>query len=859
MKNRTTRFLITSLVVVALLCVCVFSFFGIHMGNQSAHTINQVGTLYMSSMSQQISTHFESIIGLQMNQLKTLAGTVSSEDIHTDAALQEELAVQARARDFEYAGFCSKDGTLEMLYGSQLQISDPQPFLESLSQGQEKVAIGTNVLGEKVILLGVPSPHPPTPEHDCAALVVGFPVEYISDNLALEENSERAYSYIIRKDGSFVIRTADAYRNNYFERVRVVYDDVNGMTPDEYIQALSAAMGEDSDYSNEFTMDGERYHLFCTHLPYSEWYLITFMPYGTMDSVVRSFSQEWGSLTILSGAIILTALLLVFFKYFGLTRQQLHEVEEARQAAEAAQKEAEHANRAKSEFLSNMSHDIRTPMNAIVGMTAIATANINNTDQVKNCLKKIALSSKHLLGLINDVLDMSKIESGKLTLNMDQVSLREVMDSLVSIVQPQVRSKRQQFDVSIYDISNENVCCDGLRLNQVLLNILGNAVKFTPEEGRIQISMYQEASEKGEDFVRIHFRIKDNGIGMAPEFRARIFESFVREDNARVHKTEGSGLGMAITKYIVDTMGGTIEVKSELGNGSEFHVALDLEKATVQEVDMVLPDWKMLVVDDDRQLCESTVASLKDIGVKAEWTLNGEHALAMVADHHKRGDDYQIILLDWKLPGMDGITTAREIRRLYGSDIPILLISAYDWGEIEEEAKVAGISGFISKPLFKSTLFYGLRPYVDPAAEAGTSGQEAKAGEMPDLSGRRVLVAEDNDLNWEIAEELLSELGLELDWAQNGKICVETFESAPAGYYDAILMDLRMPVMTGYEATEAIRKLKREDAKTIPIIAMTADAFSEDIKRCLDCGMNAHVPKPIDVREVSRQLLKFMK
>ena len=231
----------------------------------------------------------------------------------------------------------------------------------------------------------------------------------------------------------------------------------------------------------------------------------------------------------------------------------------------------------------------------------------------------------------------------------------------------------------------------------------------------------------------------------------------------------------------------------------------------------------------------------------------------MVADHHKRGDDYQIILLDWKLPGMDGISTAREIRRLYGRDIPILLISAYDWGEIEEEAKAAGISGFISKPLFKSTLFYGLRPYVDPAAEAGASGQEAKAREMPDLSGRRVLVAEDNDLNWEIAEELLSELGLELDWAQNGKICVETFESAPAGYYDAILMDLRMPVMTGYEATEAIRKLKREDAKTIPIIAMTADAFSEDIKRCLDCGMNAHVPKPIDVREVSRQLLKFMK
>ena len=856
MKNRTTRFLITSLVVVALLCVCVFSFFGIHMGNQSAHTINQVGTLYMSSMSQQISTHFESIIGLQMNQLKTLAGTVSSEDIHTDAALQEELAVQARARDFEYAGFCSKDGTLEMLYGSQLQISDPQPFLESLSQGQEKVAIGTNVLGEKVILLGVPSPHPPTPEHDCAALVVGFPVEYISDNLALEENSERAYSYIIRKDGSFVIRTADAYRNNYFERVRMVYDDVNGMTPDEYIQALSAAMEENSDYSNEFTMDGERYHLFCTHLPYSEWYLITFMPYGTMDSVVRSFSQEWGSLTILSGAIILTALLLVFFKYFGLTRQQLHEVEEARQAAEAAQKEAEHANRAKSEFLSNMSHDIRTPMNAIVGMTAIATANINNTDQVKNCLKKIALSSKHLLGLINDVLDMSKIESGKMTLNMDQVSLREVVEGIVSICQPQVRAKRQHFDVFIHDISTENVICDSVRLNQVLLNLLSNAIKFTPDGGEIHVALYEEDSPKGDDYVRIHIQVRDTGIGMSEEFKKHIFDSFAREDSQRVHRTEGTGLGMSITKYIVvDAMGGSIDMDSRQGQGTTFTVTLDLEKALVMEEDMILPNWNMLVVDDDRQLCESTVAALSSIGITAEWTLDGESAVNMVVKRHRRGDEYQIILLDWKLPDMDGIDTARRIRQELGDKVPILLISAYDWGEIEDQAKAAGITGFISKPLFKSTLFNSLRQFAGlPEIQTERRPQERRR----DLTGKHILLAEDNELNWEIANELLSEEGLVLDWAENGQICVEMFQQSAAGYYDAVLMDIRMPIMGGYEATQVIRTLERPD-RDLPIIAMTADAFAEDVKRALDCGMNAHVAKPVDVDEVMRLLSKFIK
>ena len=856
MKNKTTRFLITSLVVVALLCVCVFSFFGIHMGNQSARTINQVGTLYMSSMSQQISSHFESLIDVQMSQLKTLASTIPSDSVHTDPALQEELIAQAKARDFAYLGFYGNDGSLEMLYGSQVNVTDPQPFLSSLNQGQQKVAIGTNDLGQKVVLLGWPSPHSPTEEHNCAALVVGLPIEYVSDNLALEENSDRAYSYIIRKDGAFVIRTADAYRNSYFERVTSEYEDVNGMTSEEYIQALSETMEMGTDYSNEFTMHGERYHLYCTRLPYSEWYLITFMPYGTMDSVVRSFSQEWGTLTILSGAIILTALLLVFYKYFGLTRQQLREVEEARQAAEAARKDAEHANRAKSEFLSNMSHDIRTPMNAIVGMTAIATANIDNTEQVKNCLKKITLSSKHLLGLINDVLDMSKIESGKMTLNMDQVSLREVVEGIVSICQPQVKAKRQHFDVFIHDISTENVICDSVRLNQVLLNLLSNAIKFTPDGGNIHVALYEEGSPKGDDYVRIHIEVQDTGIGMSEEFKKHIFDSFAREDSQRVHRTEGTGLGMSITKFIVvDAMGGAIDMDSKQGQGTTFTVTLDLEKAQVMEEDMVLPNWNMLVVDDDRQLCESTVSALASIGITAEWTLDGESAVDMVVKRHRRGDEYQIILLDWKLPDMDGIATARRIRQELGDQVPILLISAYDWGEIEDDAREAGITGFISKPLFKSTLFNSLRQFAGlPESEAKGQPQEHHR----DLTGRHILLAEDNELNWEIANELLGEEGLVLDWAENGQSCVEMFQQSAVGYYDAVLMDVRMPIMGGYEATQVIRTLERPD-HDLPIIAMTADAFAEDVKRALDCGMNAHVAKPIDVDEVMRLLSKYIK
>ena len=440
-----------------------------------------------------------------------------------------------------------------------------------------------------------------------------------------------------------------------------------------------------------------------------------------------------------------------------------------------------------------------------------------------------------------------------MTLSVELVSLREVLDSIVSIVQPQMHMKNQQFNVSIHDIATENVYCDSVRINQVLLNLLSNAIKFTGDGGSIGVALYEEDSPLGENYIRTHILVSDTGIGMTDEFQAKIFDSFTREDSTRVRKTEGTGLGMAITKYIVDAMGGAISVRSELGKGSEFHVVLDLEKADTPESEMILPEWHMLVVDDDQQLCESAVSSLRSIGIRADWILDGEGAVEKAEEHYKAHDPYQIILLDWKLPGIDGIETARRIRHRLGDDVPILLISAYDWSEIEHEAREAGITGFISKPLFKSTLYHGLKPFV----EQGETPLETEE-QFDLLKGKRVLLAEDNDLNWEIASELLTaELGLELDWAENGQICVEKFQQSAPGYYDAILMDIRMPVMTGYQATEAIRALDRSD-KDLPIIAMTADAFAEDVKKCLNCGMNAHVAKPIDTREVARLLKKFI-
>ena len=867
--DKSIRFLMVSLVGVCILLVGLFTVLTIYMNKKSTQTIEEVGRLYMNGMNEQIVLHYETVIGLRLSQVSAIADTIDP-DTDDREKLLGDLEYSARARGFTYLALCSADGQFEMIYGDKVEVLDPRPFLESLNKGEQKIAAAEDSAGNGVVLMGTVYQCGMDNGGESISLIGGFASDYISSSLFLDEEDALVDSYVIRKDGSYVFRGGRFPTNNYFDRIYDTFGIQEKVTAEKYVEELKGAIEANEDYSAVLRGANSKYHMYCIRLPYSEWYLVTKLPFDYLDALISDMGRDWAVRVYFSCGIVLLAFLLIFAQSLKMAKNQMRKLEAAsdtanqerkaaeaaRSVAEAARREAEHANQAKSEFLSNMSHDIRTPMNAIVGMTTIAIANMDNEEQVQNCLRKIALSSKHLLGLINDVLDMSKIESGKMTLNIDQVSLREVMDNIVNIVQPQVKAKHQQFNIFIHDIAVENVCCDNVRLNQVMINLLGNAVKFTPEEGSITVSLYEEISPRGEDYIRTHLYVRDNGIGMSEEYMKKIFDSFSREDTARVQKTEGTGLGMAITKYIVDAMGGTIEVKSELGKGSEFHVVLDLLKAKVTEEDMVLPNWNMLIVDDDEQLCQSAVASLKSIGVTPEWCMNAEDALGKVEERHQRHDDYQIIMLDWKLPGMDGIAMAREIRRRYGEDIPILLISAYDWSEIEDEAREAGVTGFIGKPLFKSTLYYGLQPFVQNGMGEGPNAASGR-NEGVELSGKRILLAEDNDINWEIANELLSALGLELEWAENGQICVELFQKSPLYYYDAILMDVRMPVMNGYEATRTIRALERKD-RNIPIIAMTADAFSEDVKKCLDSGMNAHVAKPIDIKEVCRQLERYI-
>lgn len=818
------------------------------MNNLTPRTIHDVGTLYMSGMNTQISKHFETSMYLCWEQVESIMENVPPQDYVYGQKMLDKLKCEGERSRFDYIALYSEDGGSQLIYGKAIESNETEKFMDDVKEGKRKVILAENTQGEELALMAVSSVYPMADGKSSVALVAGVSVDYFEEQLSFEYDSSFIYTSIIKADGSFVVQNEkNKNYTSYFQRLKDVASQKDKKKAEQNVKTLKTAMENNENCSLLLNIGKERRQLHCSKLPDSDWFLVTVMPYGRMDEAVSRLNQEHMKLVLGCCSAIILMFLAVFIIYYRLNHKQIVELETTRaQALKASQ--------AKSEFLSNMSHDIRTPMNAIVGMTSIAMSNIDNKMQVQNCLKKIVSSSKHLLGLINNVLDMSKIESGKLTLNMDEVSLRETVDGIVNTIQPQIRIKNQKFDVYIKNIKTENVYCDGVRLNLVLLNLLSNAVKFTPEEGRIALSISEEPSEKGDRFARFHLKVEDNGIGMTEEFQKQIFESFARENNITVHKIEGSGLGMAITKYIIDAMDGEIKLRSTVGKGTQFHVILDLEKVVERVEEMFLPAWNMLVVDDDPYLCESVSESLKEIGLQAEWTQSGAEAVQMVVERHEKNNDYQIVLIDWQMPDMDGIETVRRIRKAIGKEVPILIISAYDWSEIEEEALEAGVDGFISKPLFKSTLYMGLRPYMGLEQEEAASSHE----EERSFEGVRLLVAEDNDINWEIVDTWLQEAGLILERAENGQDCVDKFRESREGYYDMIFMDIRMPLMSGYEACEVIRGMARKDAD-VPIIAMTADAFAEDRKRARQYGMNGHVSKPLDMNKLLDIIGKYVK
>ena len=579
---------------------------------------------------------------------------------------------------------------------------------------------------------------------------------------------------------------------------------------------------------------------------------------------LSDFIKDNFFMALLVSSIAVAAILLTILKLLrkarkaeAAARKAASDTQELNAKLQVAVEKAENANRAKSTFLSNMSHDIRTPMNAIIGFTTLALSNIDDTDRVKDYLGKTLASSNHLLSLINDVLDMSRIESGKIHLEEVEVNLSDVLHDLKTIVSGQIYAKQLELYMDVMDVTDEDVYCDKTRLNQILLNLLSNAIKFTPAGGTVSVRVRQLAG-KVRGCGQYEFRIKDNGIGMSQEFAQKIFEPFERERTSTVSRIQGTGLGMAITKNIVDMMGGTIEVQTAQGKGTEFTVCVPMRAQTEQRpVEKIteLEGLKALVVDDDFNTCDSVTKMLVKVGMRAEWTLSGKEAVLRARQSIEMSDVYHAYIIDWRLPDMNGIEVTRQIRSLH-DDTPIIILTAYDWSDIEVEAKAAGVTAFCAKPMFISDLRETLMSAL--GQKPADAVQRLLPEKNADFKGKHILLVEDNELNREIAQEILREYGFLVDSAENGAVAVEKVSTAAPGSYDLVLMDVQMPIMDGYTATRKIRALDDPARAKLPILAMTANAFDEDRRNALESGMNGFLSKPIVIDDLVQELRKIL-
>ncbi len=609
---------------------------------------------------------------------------------------------------------------------------------------------------------------------------------------------------------------------------------------DEYINELMALDTGYVIFRTDNTAGWE--YMYYSPAGINEWSIAISVPESEAFASVFAVRQ----VCLYLGAIM--AIVIVLY-YWWVRRNAKQSTKRAVEQAVLTEKlhKAEAADRAKSVFLSNMSHDIRTPMNAIIGFTTLAQANLDNRERTQEYLRKILSSSNHLLSLINDILDMSRIESGKLNIEEKECTISDIFRDMRNIIQTQMESKNLNFFMDTVDVVDEDIYCDKLHVNQVLLNLLSNAIKFTPPGGTVALTISQKPrAPKG--YGSYEIRVKDTGIGMSEEFIRHIFEPFERERNTTASGIQGTGLGMAITKNIVDTMGGTIEVNSEQGKGTEFIINFDFrlqdEPKNVTVIEG-LKDLRALVVDDNFTTCDSVTRMLRQIGMRSDWVLHGKEAVLHAKQAYELGDEYHAYIIDWFLPDLSGLEVVRQIRKIVGDSAPIIIVTAYDWTAFEDEARKAGVTAFCNKPIFLSDLRNIL------ISSAGDVVLEQQLYSEPDLSeklkGLRLLLTEDNELNREIAEELLIGSGFIIDTAENGEAALEKVKNSEPGYYSLVLMDIQMPVMNGYEATKAIRALPNPKLAEIPIIAMTANAFEEDRKQALDSGMNAHIAKPINM------------
>ena len=632
---------------------------------------------------------------------------------------------------------------------------------------------------------------------------------------------------LIDTAGNYILRGHSFKNSNFYE----FYQSYNSPGPAELERVKEALAGKPGVMTILNSTGSESLIAHTRVNSTDDWIIVTMISMKELGHTAINWTLG-GIIT--AGLLLLLAFNLAIMMSFN---RQL------RAAAEAADR----ANQAKTDFLSTMSHDIRTPMNAIIGLTTIAGKNVEDAAAVRKNLRRINLASNHLLTLINDILDISKVESGKLTLSPVTFSIVECAENLVNISQPMVKEKNIDFNFRVSRFQQEYLFADQLRINQIYINLLSNAIKYTQPGGRVCVEL-REAPGQTDKTVRITYVVADTGMGMTPEFMERMYQPFSRQTDSRVNMIQGTGLGLAITKQMIDLMHGTIECESQVGKGTTFTVTLEIPLADKLMDEFMLPPIRVLLADDDEVLLETARDTLRSIGVEADTAQSGAEAVRMVSG---RGA-YRVVILDWKMPDMDGIEAARRIRAQVGDEVPILLISAYSWSDIEDVARDAGVDGFISKPLFRTTLYDKLSELL--GNENTRADQEDDGADLADM---RILVAEDNDTNWEIISMLLDMYGIQTERAENGQLAVERMAKAEQGAFHLIFMDIQMPVMNGIEATKAIRALSDPWASQIPIIAMTADAFSENVAECLAAGMNGHIAKPIDMKLVLKEIKRI--
>ena len=641
------------------------------------------------------------------------------------------------------------------------------------------------------------------------------------------EDYKNAEIALIDNAGDYIIRDYAFKNSNFYE----FYQSYNSAAISA-LESLKNSVTGESGVTEMNNSAGEASLVAHTRVNSTDdWILVAMISAADLGHS----ATDWTLVAIVSaGLLLLLALDLMIM--MNMNRQ-----------LKASAVSADRANQAKTDFLSTMSHDIRTPMNAIIGLTAIAGKNVEDTAAVRENLRKISLAGNHLLTLINDILDISKVESGKLNLNPVTFSIVECAENLVNISQPMVKEKNIIFNFSVSRFDYEYLYADQLRINQIFINLLSNAIKYTEPGGRVNVELREEPGETNKS-VRLTYVVADTGIGMTPEFMTHMYQPFSRQTDSRINTIQGTGLGLAITKQMIDLMHGTIDCQSEVGKGTTFTVTLDIPLADKQENEMMLPSLRVLLADDDPVLLETVTDTLHSIGAEADTASSGTEAVRMLSQRN----DYDVVILDWKMPDMDGIEAARQIRARAGEDLPILLISANDCSDLEDAAREAGVSGFVSKPLFRSTLYNKLNELL---GNEGT--RRDQDDETEDIVGMRILVAEDNDINWEIISMMLQMHGVEAERAENGRVAVDRMACAGPGEFDLIFMDIQMPVMNGIEAAKAIRSLDRPWASRIPIIAMTADAFSENVAACLAAGMNGHIAKPVDMKLVLKEIKRI--